>query len=148
MRARALALVGRQKEAVQLDELVLKSAPSYEQVLGEFVSHAIELGEFQTALAPARRAVALNPWSAGLHERLAYVYLRGEDWNGAFHEACEGLRLNPFLRFARMFLVQCLLHQQDLQGAETEFETLCKLNPDERESLGRWFAEKRRGHGS
>jgi Flp pilus assembly protein TadD len=148
MRARAMALVGRQKKAVQLDERVLKSAPSYEQVLGELVSHTIELGMFQTALDPARRAVALNPWSAGLHERLAYVHVQREDWNGAFHEAREALRLNPFLRFARMFLIQSLLHQQDQEGAAAEVETLGKLNPNERESLERWFAETRRGHGS
>ena len=56
-------------------------------------------------------------------------------------------RLDPFLRFARMFVVQCLLHQNDLPRAEEEFATLTGLNPARRESLGRWFAQQRRNAG-
>jgi hypothetical protein len=142
MRARALALAGRLREAIQLDQRVLESAPSYEQVLEGIISYAIELGDIEAALAPARQAVAVNPWSAAFHERLAYVDLRREDWSEALRESREALRLNPFLRFAREFLIQCLLHQHDERGAEAEFQTLIKLNPNERESLGRWFADQ------
>jgi tetratricopeptide (TPR) repeat protein len=147
-KAQALALSGRLTEAVRLGELVLRSAPSYEQALDDCTSYAIELGNVQAALAPARQAADVNPWSAAFHERLAYLHLQRQDWGGALQESHEALRLNPFLRFARMFAVQCLLHQKDLKHAEEEFETLIKLNPSEGESLGRWFAAQRQNHGT
>ncbi len=146
MKAQALAHVGRLKEATQIDLSVLRSAPAYEQALDEFVMYSIELGETQAALAPARQAVALNPWSAGLHERLAYLYLQSQDWSGTLHESGEALRLNPWLRFARMFLVQCYLHQNDLNRALDEFAILKELHPAQGETLDRWFAAQRRNY--
>ena len=116
MRARAMALEGRYRDAIRLDEGVLESAGSFEQVLDDCVLHAIEAGEIRAAVAPAKRAVALNPFSAMLHERLGYVDLQVQDWSGALSESREALRLNPFLRFARMFVAECLLHQHDRKG--------------------------------
>jgi tetratricopeptide (TPR) repeat protein len=144
MKAQALAHLGRWKEATLLDESVLRSAPSYEQALDECVLYSIELGDIEAALAPARQAVAVNPWCAVLHERLAYLYVQRQDWSGALRESGEALRLNPFLRFARMFVVQCLLHENDRKRAQDEFVILTELNPTQRESLIRWFAEQRR----
>jgi tetratricopeptide (TPR) repeat protein len=141
--AEALALLGRRQEAIQLDQAVLESTPSCEQALDDALFYGIELGDHQAALALARRAVALNPGSATFHERLAYAHLQRRDWGEALQESRAALRLNPFLRFARMFVVQCLLHQHDLQRAEEEFATLTGLNPTQRESLGRWFAAQR-----
>jgi predicted CXXCH cytochrome family protein len=144
MKAQVLALTGHRSDALPIVESVLRSAPSYEKALDECLSYAIDLGDIQAALAPARQAVALNPWSAAFHERLAFVCLECEDWNGALHESREALRLDPFLRFARMFEVQCLLHQKDWKAAETEFPKLLKLNPSLRETLEQWYAEQRR----
>jgi hypothetical protein len=144
MKAQALALSGRRADALPLIESVLKSAPTYEKALEDYLSYAIDLGKIEAARAPAERAVAVNPWSAAFHERLAYVSLEQQNWAGALHEAREALRLDPFLRFARMFVVQCLLHQKDLTRADLEFATLIKLNPSQRESLEQWFAEQRR----
>jgi Flp pilus assembly protein TadD len=146
MKARALALTGRRADALRLVESVLKSAPQHEKALDECLSYAIDEGDIQAALAPAFQAVAINPWSAEFHERLAYVCLERQSWDVALHESREALRLNPFLRFARMFVVQCLLHQKDLKHAEEELATLRKLNPSQLESLGQWFAEQRRIH--
>jgi predicted Zn-dependent protease len=113
------------------------------------VSLAIGWTLWQARHTPDRKAAGKNnPWSAAFHERLAYVDLQRQDWNEALHESRAALRLNPFLRFARMFLIQFLLHQKDSQRAFDEFETLIKLNPTERESLGRWFATQQRRQGS
>src|SRR5262249_51253324 len=139
-KAQALAVLGRLTEAIRLEDSVVRSDPPYEQALDDCRSSAMELGATQAALAPARQAAAVNPWSAAFHERLAYLQVQRQDWGGALRESREALRLNPFLRFARMFMVQCFLHQKDLKHAEEEFETLVKLNSGERESLGRWFA--------
>ena len=144
MKAQALAFTGRHADALQIADSLLKSTPSHELLLDDYSSYAIDLRDFQAALEPARRAVALNPWSAAYRERLAYVSMQCQDWNSALHEAREALRLNPFLKFARMFLVQCLLHDKDTKAADNEFATLVKLHADQRESLEQWFAEQRR----
>ena len=79
---------------------MLAQAPDYEQALDERVALALELGEERSALSPALRAVAVNPWSAEFHERLAHYQVESGNWNEAAREAGEALRLNPFLVFA------------------------------------------------
>jgi predicted CXXCH cytochrome family protein len=145
--AQALALTGRRREALELEKSVLLSAPAHEQALDDCVSYAISLNDIEAALAPARRAIAINPSSAVFHERLAHLNLERGEWAGALFESREALRLNPFLRFARMFVVQCQLRRKDVEHAEEEFATLIKLNPSQREFLSRWFAAQRRSHG-
>ncbi len=143
MMAQLLSLTGHPREALRVAESVLKSAPAYEDALDEYLRYAIDAEDAQAALAPATRAVKLNPYSSVFHERLAYASLETQDWTRALHESLEALRLNPFLRFARMFLIQCHLHQSDLNRADVEFSTLIKLNPSLRQSLEEWFAEQK-----
>jgi hypothetical protein len=144
MKAQALAFNGRRAEALGLAGSLLESAPAYELLLDDYLSYAIDLGDFPVALEPAQRAVALNPWSASYRERLAYILMQTQDYSRALNEARAALGLNPFLIFARMFLVQCLLHEKDEKGADREFATLVKLRQDQRESLQQWFAKERR----
>ena len=146
-RARALALAGRRRAALEVAETILKVAPSFEDVLGELVQYAVELGDYRPALAPAAKAVALNPWSSELHERRAFLLCQIQDWSEAARESRESLRLNPFRRFARMFLIEALLHGNDKTDVETELARLFKLHPDERGALEQWNAETRRSLG-
>ncbi len=143
-KARVLAIAGQHKEARLLQKEILTAAPTYEQVLEEFVLYSIEVGEIQAALAPAAEAVAINPSSPALHERLAYLHVQTKEWDGAMRESRESLRLDPFRHFARMFLIESLLHRNDEAGAEAEFATLVGLNRDERAGLEAWFAAKRK----
>ncbi|HEX3448921.1 MAG TPA: tetratricopeptide repeat protein [Isosphaeraceae bacterium] len=144
MKAQALVLSGRRGDAFSLVEAVVRASPSYEMALDQFLVLAIDEGHTQAALEPARRAVAVNPWSSAFHERLAYVSIQHQHWDEALHESREALRINPFLRVARTFVIECLLRQKDTKRAEDEFATLLKLNPSQRESLTQWFAEQRR----
>ena len=144
MRARALAIAGRHREAIGLQQQILKVAPAYEQVLDEIVQYAIKLGEVRTALGPAAQAVVINASSAAFHERLAYLYTQTKDWDGAMRESRESVRLDPFRRFARMFLIESLFHGHDVAGAEAERAILVGLYPNLRAELERWFAEGRR----
>jgi Flp pilus assembly protein TadD len=146
LKARVLALSGRHAEAMTLMKSVLKAAPSNEMALDEFLTYALAVDDIQAASAPAREAVAVNPWSAMYYERLAYVSLANQNWDGALREAREALRINPFLRSPRMFVVQCLLHQKDVKHAEDEFATLVKLHPAQRQFLIKWFADWRRNY--
>lgn len=147
MKAQALSFVGRQAEARRIADALLQLTPSYELLLMDFTSYAIDLKDYPAALEPSRRQVALNPWSSAARERLAFVSMQCQDWPAAHREAREALRLNPFRRFARMFLVQCLVRDRDMKAAEDEFATLIRLHPAERGALERWFAQERRRGG-
>jgi hypothetical protein len=46
-----------------------------------------------------------------------------------------------------LFVIWCFLQSMDLEDAGEEFATPIPLNPTERESLRRWFAEPRRTSG-
>jgi hypothetical protein len=140
-----LSQTGRRPEAIREVESVLRAAPSYERALDECVSYAIPARDLRTALEVARRAVAVDPSSAAFHERLAYASVQGRDWNTALRESRVALGINPFLRFARMFLIQGLLHQGRSGPAREEFATLIGLHPGFRESLERWFANEQNG---
>jgi tetratricopeptide (TPR) repeat protein len=142
-KALALSQTGRRAEAIREVEAVLRAAPSYERALDECLSYAIPAGDVGTALEVARRAVAVDPSSAAFHERLAYASVQGCDWDTAVRESRAALRIDPFLRFARMFLIQGLLHQGEAGPARAEFATLIGLYPRLRESLERWFADER-----
>jgi hypothetical protein len=94
----------------------------------------------ETKLGPDREAAAKSRYRAEHALRFAQF----GDSSGALHEAREALRLNPFLWFARMFLVQCLVHEQETKRAAREFATLLELHLDQRDSLEQWFAAERR----
>jgi tetratricopeptide (TPR) repeat protein len=147
-KAQALAMSGRAREGFRIYDELLKRIPDYEQALDERVSLALELDDREGVLTPARRAVAVNPWSAEFHERLAHYQLGTGDWNGGLQEANKALGLNPFLAFARQFRIQCYLHERDLRKAEEELEILIALNPVDREARRLWFARERRRFGS
>ena len=135
------------REGLQVYDTVLKQAPDYEQALDERVALALELGDSKAALAPALRAVAVNPWSAEFHERLAHYQLESGHWNEALQQADEALRLNPFLIFSRQFRIQCHLRDKDLRRATEDFQVLTTLNPIDREIWRLWFARERRRFG-
>ena len=62
MKAQALAFTGRYAEALRIADSLLKSTPSYELLLDDYTSYAIDLRNFQAALEPVpacRRAESL-----------------------------------------------------------------------------------------
>ncbi len=144
-RVKALGLwqTGRRPEAIREVKAVLRAAPSYERALDECLSYAIPAGDVRTALEVARRAVTVDPSSAAFHERLAYASVQGRDWDTALRESRAALAIDPFLRFARMFQIQGMLHRGEAGPAFEEFATLIGLYPRLRQSLERWFADER-----
>lgn len=148
LKAQVLALSGRRALAIQLVDELLGSVPDDEKALDDYLTYVIDSPRAKDALEPARRAVALNPWSAVWHERLAYVSLERGDWETTLQQARAALELDPFLRFSRMFVVQCLLRRGDRAGATAEFASLVALHPDFRPALERWFAQEAARPGS
>ena len=144
MKAQALALSGQRSQALQVIRSVLRQAPADEQALSQYLSYAVDVKDISLAVEPARQAVAANPWSSIFHERLAYFLLERQDYAGSLRESREALRLNPFLRFARMFMIQGLLKEHEAGRADAEFAILVKLYANQRTSLETWYAEQRR----
>ena len=119
-------------------------APDDEQALDDYLAYAVDEKDVAAALEPARRAVTVNPWSSVLHERLAYFLLESHDYAGSLGEATAALQLNPFQRFARMFMIQSLLGQGEIERADAEFAVLNRLYEDQRKSLELWYSRVRR----
>jgi hypothetical protein len=147
MKAMAMALMGRRAEAIREVESVLRVVPSYEKALDECLSYAVDVEDVATARSHAAKAVAADPWSAIFHERLAFVSIQDRDWGKALDESRAALKIDPFLRFARMFLVQGLLHHKTAGHADEEFAILIGIHPGLRDSLERWYAEQKRAAG-
>jgi hypothetical protein len=143
MKAQALALSGRRSEALRVIRSALTLAPTDEKALDQYLSYAVDVKDIVAAVELARRAVAANPWSSLFHERLAHFSLERADYAESLRASREALRLNPFLRFARMFLIQSLLKQHETSRADAEFDILVKLHASQRTSLETWYAEQR-----
>jgi tetratricopeptide (TPR) repeat protein len=90
---------------------------------------------------PCRLVVALQPWSATAHLKLAETLLdEGTSWNDASflkdaaHEFLSALQLDPRLRRARLDLAQTY----DLLGhhalAVTQLRECLRRSPDDREA--------------
>ena len=144
MKAQALALSGLRRQALEVVRFALTLSPEDENTLDQYLSYAVDEKDIAAALEPARRAVAANPWSAVFHERLAYFLLEHQDYQRSLREAREALRLDPFLRFARMFMIQSLLKEHEVSRARAEFDLLAKIHESHRQSLDTWFAEQER----
>ena len=112
MKAQTLALSGRRAEALRIVETVLRLTPDDEKALEQCLAYAIDDGKHQGAAGTrGGKASALDPWSSEFRERLAYVAIQHQEFSDALHQAREALRLDPFRRFARMFVIECLLRQ-------------------------------------
>jgi hypothetical protein len=144
MKAQALALSGHRSQALGVIRSALGLSPADEKALDQYLSYAVDEKDSSAAVEPARRAVAANPSSSLFHERLAYFLLESRDYAGSLRESREALRLNPFLRFARMFAIQNLLKQHEVSRARAEFDTLVKIHVSQRMPLEKWFAEQQR----
>jgi hypothetical protein len=143
MKARALALFGRRSQAIGVIRSALTLAPADEDSLDQYLSYAVDENDISGAAEPARQAVAANPWNSIFHERRAYFLLERQDYVGSLRESREALRLNPFLRFARMFAIQSLLRQHEESLADAEFAIMAKIHEGQRASLETWYAEQR-----
>ncbi len=148
MKAQVLTLSGRRRDALPIVESLLKSHPDDEKTLDQYLAYAIDLGETQNALGYAEHAVALNPWSSAFKERCAHIFMEHKEWDRALLAARSALEINPFLRFARMFTVECLLRIGDSGAAQKEFVTLIKLHPDRKAALELWLADLERSLAS
>ncbi len=124
-------------------QAALRSAPDHEHLLETSSVLAKTLGRREEALSLLRRAVALNPYCADYHRRLAQLQAEAGDWPEAGRSARAALGLDMSLVEARLILIESLRRAGDGASAEAEFRRLLAFNPPNAEALRRAFAGTR-----
>lgn len=126
-RGAALAVLGRNGEALTAFEKVLERTPGREYALRAAGRLAQEIKDLDKAVAYWRRAVDSNPQSADYHGNLALVLAERGNWVEAGEQCRLGLRLDPGNLDWRKLWVRCLRKQGERQAALTEMEQLRRL---------------------
>jgi tetratricopeptide (TPR) repeat protein len=134
-RGRALERLGRSHEALASFQVGLQLDPGSESLLLDVANRQLLAGETVAALPLLHRLIAINPWRADYHTLLATGLSNSRDWKAAAEACRAALALNAFDTDARVMLVRALFEAHD-RGAEREFETLARSNPEAAAKLG------------
>jgi hypothetical protein len=126
-RGQALAMLGRQQEALEAFEAALALAPRREGSLVGAARLAQGAGLRDRAVAWWRRAVDVNPWAGDYHGNLAILLAHSGQWQEARTHCQSWLRLAPASIEARKLWVRCLLQQGDRAAARAEMERIRRL---------------------
>lgn len=140
----AHASLHRMREALAAAEAALALAPDHEDALENAAAAAEVLRQRDKAIAYWRRAVEANPWSSRTRFHLAQLLAEQKQWQPAVEQCQAVLRFNPANVEVRLLLVACRLETGDVAGAESEFQRVLALKPDDPDRLRRWYAAKRR----
>jgi hypothetical protein len=140
----ALQMLGRPEDAMAAFQSALARAPRRERTLTGAALLAERMRLRDAAVAYWERALAVNPWSAHAHGRLARLLGERGEWGRALKECQAMLRLHPGGIQTRTFLVLSYLRTGDKRRAQEEFERVLGMDPPHQEELRRWFAEQAR----
>lgn len=135
-----LWLLGRREESLTAFRAAMARSPNREETIVAAGTRAAQLGRRDEALKDFGRAIAINPWRSDYHQVVALLCHERQDWTAAIEASRNSLRLNPSNPEARMILIQCLLRNQRLPEARSEFQTLLDHDPPGRDALQAWFA--------
>jgi tetratricopeptide (TPR) repeat protein len=150
----ALGMLDRLAEARQNYEEVLRIEPGRELALPYLARTLSGLKRPDLAARALREVIAVNPWRSDYRLALARSCAQAGDWPGAAAACREALRLNPELVEARSLLVQACLHSAAPQEADSEFQTLLRFYPADRERWQQWYRQQKQagpgavGHAS
>lgn len=135
----ALWGLGRQAEALDVFESVLKQAPTRESTLVSAAQLAGVLKQPRRAAALWRRSIAVDPWRSDYYADLAAQLVRLQDWPAAIEAANRALQLSPANRTARTAQIVATFRSGSPRKARALFETLLEFDPPDREELVQWF---------
>jgi Flp pilus assembly protein TadD len=138
----ALAMSGRETDALRAWEQVLKRVPDREVSLGLAAQVLKRQGKRPEAIGYLRRLVTVNPANALPRIDLAQLLGDQGDWQAARQQCETALQINPFSAEARQQLVLCWLRGGDRKRAETELTLLVRLQPERKRQLEAWFAAR------
>ena len=143
----ALARLGRHEQSQAAFRTALAREPRRESALADAADFADAAGRHDDAIAYWRRAIAISPWRAEYHGRLAFALFQARDWREAAIESRAAVRLSPADLLARELLVRCELRLKDHGAALKEFQTLLDFDPPNRNELIRRFPSLSRAGG-
>jgi tetratricopeptide (TPR) repeat protein len=137
------ALEGRHEEALKHYEAVLAQVPDREMtlVLAQMLAEILQRPD--AALDYTRRLVTIDPWMWEYQFNLARLLAARGDWPAAWESGEAALRLNPADTETRTLFITSCLRTNQADRAETEFQTLLKLNPGDEKKLQDWYAAQR-----
>jgi Flp pilus assembly protein TadD len=140
----ALGMLDRLAEARHAYEEILRVEPGRESALPFFARTLAGLRQPDQAVAALREVIAVNPWRSDYRLALArYCYQAGH-WSEAVAACREAIHINPELYEARSLLVQCLLKSGAPKEADTEFRTLLRFDPANKEVWQKWYEREGR----
>ena len=135
----ALARLGRHEQSQAAFQSALAREPNRESALADAADFADAAGRHSDAIAYWRRVIAISPWRAEYHGRLAFALFQARDWREAANECRVALRLSPVDLLARELLIRCELRLKDHEAALKEFQALLEFDPPNRAELMRRF---------
>jgi hypothetical protein len=138
----ALAMQGREPEALATWENALKRSPEREDTLGYAAQALEDQGRPAEALALARRLIAVNPWNDRARVCVARLLGGQGDWPAALRESEAAVAANPFAAEPRRQLIVGCLRTGDRRRAEEQLAVLLRLQPRYREQIQSWFLEE------
>jgi hypothetical protein len=142
LRGRALAVLGRPREALSSYERALGHSPRRRTALAGAAAAAQELQRVELALSYWKRAVEVAPGHPSFRQGYAQLLAARGDWDEARAQARAWRALDPFSVPARRLLIHCLLREGDRAAARAEAHALRQLRPPSLPQLERWLAEQ------
>jgi predicted CXXCH cytochrome family protein len=140
--ATALWAQGRGKEALAAYEAILEKAPGREQALLDTAALAEHFNQEEKAAALWKRVIAVNPWIADAHYRLAVHLAEQQRWQEAIIENQKAVKMNPTSVEQRVLLITCYIRSGQKGKAAKEFAEIEILGPRDLDVLHRWFADQ------
>jgi tetratricopeptide (TPR) repeat protein len=140
----ALSSQGRMSESLAAFETALAQAPQSETALAAAALRAEAMDRLDKSVAYLRRLIAVNPWIAEYHYKLAELLARLGEWQRASEECETALRLNPSNEQTRILFIRCCLGCGKKDRAWNELQTVIALNPKQEMVLRSWFARQLR----
>jgi tetratricopeptide (TPR) repeat protein len=144
MHGLALAMQGRDREALAAWENALKQAPERDTTLGLIAQTLERQGRLRDALIYVRRLLAVDPCNERAHIKAARFLGKEGDWTEALRECEAALAVNPAEVEARRELIVCCLRTGDRRRAEEQLSILLRLQPRDEQDLRSWFLEEGR----
>jgi predicted CXXCH cytochrome family protein len=133
---------GQGKEALAVHEAILQQAPGREQSLLDAAALAEHFNQEEKAVALWKRVIAVDPWLADAHYRLAVHLAQQERWQEAIAECRKAVEINPASVEQRVLLITCYVRSGQKDKAAKEFAALEILQPRDLDVLRRWFADQ------
>lgn len=124
-------LLGNQEGAIQDWNQAIKVDPDFSHPYASLANYLLTTGELVAASRNANEAVKLDPLDPTYRSIRAEIRVQLQEWEGAFADVSEALRLDP--QCAGAFHTRGMIWQlkhQNWQKALADYDQAIRLNPE------------------